>query len=93
MSDFSTLSPLSDAELDAVTGGVAVGSPSSTDFSVHVRIDQNANGGFSLAAGGDGGNARAEGLLVGGTATGGVGGNATSSTGGAGGTNGITVTV
>ena len=83
MPDFSTLSPLSDAELDAVTGGY--------DFSFHVRIDQNARGGDSLAAGGDGGNARAEGL--GGTATGGVGGTATSAAGGAGGSNSISVTV
>jgi len=80
MTDFPMISPLSDLELDAVTGG-------NYNYCVHIR--QNARGGDSTALGGNGGNANATG--VGGVATGGVGGVATAAAGGAGGTNTITV--
>ena len=73
MSDFSTLSPLSDAELDAVTGG----------YGSSISVLQNARGGDSIACAGNGGNA----TTTGGTATGGAGGVATSGIGGAGGAN------
>jgi hypothetical protein len=69
MADFPMISPLSDAELDAVAGGL--------------RIRQNARGGDSIAIGGNGGNATG-GLLatggIGGAATaaaGGLGGDNT----------------
>jgi hypothetical protein len=74
MADFPMISPLSDADLDAVAGGL--------------RIRQNARGGDSIAWGGNGGDATAAG--VGGVATGGAGGLATSAVGGVGGTNTIT---
>jgi hypothetical protein len=78
MSD-STISPLSDAELDVVAGG--------NWPRPNIYIRQNARGGDSIAQGGNGGNATASGV---GAATGGAGGVATSGVGGAGGTNTIT---
>jgi len=79
MTDFPMISPLSDLELDAVTGG------NYNTYYVHIR--QNARGGDSTAQGGSGGNATA----TTGAATGGVGGAAAAAAGGAGGTNMITV--
>ncbi len=78
MTDFPMISPLSDLELDAVTGG---------NNNYYVKIRQNARGGDSTALGGNGGNA----TTGTGAATGGAGGAATSGVGGAGGTNTITV--
>jgi len=80
MTDFPMISPLSDLELDAVTGG---------NNNYYVQIRQNARGGDSTALGGNGGNATT-GTGVG-VATGGVGGVATAAAGGAGGRNMITV--
>ena len=74
MTDFPTISPLSDSELDAVTGG--------TDSR---SLRQNARGGDSVSFGGNGGAASAGG--VGGVATGGAGGASTAAAGGIGGSN------
>jgi len=79
MTDFPMISPLSDSELDAVTGGT---------YGRRVSIYQNARGGDSLSQGGNGGNASATG--VGGVATGGAGGVSTAAAGGIGGTNRVT---
>jgi len=78
MTDFPMISPLSDLELDAVTGG---------NNNYYVQIRQNARGGDSTARGGNGGTA----TTGTGAATGGVGGAATAAAGGAGGMNTITV--
>jgi hypothetical protein len=78
MTDFPMISPLSDAELDAVAGGNL--------SSIHIR--QNARGGDSVSYGGNGGDATASG--VGGVATGGAGGVSTAGAGGIGGKNTIT---
>jgi hypothetical protein len=81
MADYPMISPLSDSELDAVTGGgPGRGGPPRSN---HGPISQSANGGNSTATGGNGG---AGGL------TGGAGGAATAVAGGAGGTNTITFT-
>jgi len=77
MTDFPMISPLSDSELDAVTGGT---------FGRLVSIRQNARGGDSVSFGGNGGNATAGT----GAATGGVGGASTAAAGGAGGSNTVT---
>jgi len=81
MTDFPMISPLSDLELDAVTGGNYY----YNNYYVHIR--QNARGGDSTALGGNGGTA----TTGTGAATGGAGGAATSGVGGAGGMNTITV--
>ena len=73
---------LREAELDEVYGGQI--SFSNATF----NIRQNARGGDSLAAGGNGGSATAGAL---GIATGGIGGAATSGDGGSGGFNSIEV--
>jgi len=91
MADFPMISPLSDAELDAVTGGTdggGDGGGGTTPSDRITRIRQNARGGDSISFGGNGGNATASG--VGGVATGGAGGVSGSAVGGAGGTNSIT---
>jgi hypothetical protein len=77
MTDFPMISPLSDTELDAVTGGTTAG--------IHIR--QNARGGDSISYGGNGGAATTTGA---GAATGGAGGASTAAIGGAGGHNTIT---
>jgi hypothetical protein len=84
MADFPMISPLSDAELDAVTGGNR--SRTSSTSSSGTSIRQNARGGDSIAVGGKGGDATTTGA---GAATGGAGGVAGSAVGGAGGTNTI----
>ncbi len=81
MNDYLMITPLSDLELDAVTGGT-YGNTYNRTF----NIRQNARGGDSVAFGGNGGNATTSGV---GAAVGGVGGVATSGVGGAGGTNTI----
>jgi hypothetical protein len=73
MAEFPMISPLSDLELDAVTGG-------------NRSIRQNARGGDSVSYGGNGGDATTTGV---GAATGGAGGASTSAAGGIGGTNTI----
>jgi hypothetical protein len=73
MADFPMISPLSDTELDAVSGG--------NPPSIHIR--QNARGGDSVSFGGNGGAATAST----GAALGGIGGASTAGAGGAGGTN------
>ena len=89
MADFPMISPLSDAELDAVTGGTGGTTDGGGTASGRItRIRQNARGGDSISFGGNGGNATASG--VGGVATGGAGGVSGSAVGGAGGTNSIT---
>jgi hypothetical protein len=82
MADFPMISPLSDLELDAVTGGTG-GNPFHPN---DTSIRQNARGGDSISVGGNGGAANAST----GAATGGVGGASTAAAGGAGGTNTIT---
>jgi len=76
MTNFPMISPLSDTELDAVTGGCLVGAY------------QNAKGHdmIVLSQGGNGGNATAGT----GAATGGAGGASTAAAGGIGGTNRVT---
>jgi hypothetical protein len=77
---YSMISPLSDAELDAVAGG---------NWSrPNIYIRQNARGGDSISSGGNGGDAMTSG--VGGVATGGAGGASTAAAGGIGGKNTIT---
>ena len=78
MTDFPTISPLSDSELDAVTGGT-----NNTGGTDSRSLRQKARGGDSVSSGGNGGNATA-GV---GAATGGVGGASTAAAGGAGGSN------
>ena len=84
MADFPMISPLSDTELDAVTGGTTDGG--GTASGRITRIRQNARGGDSISVGGNGGAANA----TTGAATGGVGGASTAAAGGIGGTNTIT---
>jgi hypothetical protein len=84
MANFPMISPLSDLELDAVTGGTG-GNPFHPN---DTSIRQNARGGDSVSYGGNGGAATASG--VGGTALGGAGGASTAAAGGIGGTNTIT---
>jgi len=89
MADFPMISPLSDAELDAVTGGTdggGDGGGGTTPSGRITRIRQNARGGDSISVGGDGGAANA----TTGAALGGIGGASTAAAGGAGGTNTIT---
>ena len=86
MADFPTISPLSDTELDAVTGGTTDGG--GTTSGRITRIRQNARGGDSISAGGNGGTASAIGAA--GVATGGAGGVSTAAVGGAGGVNTVT---
>ena len=80
MADFPTISPLSDTELDAVTGGT---------YSTSYNIRQNARGGDSVSFGGNGGTATASGVA--GAATGGAGGASVSGIGGTGGANNVTL--
>jgi hypothetical protein len=83
MTDFPMISPLSDLELDAVTGGNGGSQSGCNTCCSGTSISQEANGGNSSSTGGNGGNACASG----GAATGGVGGVSTSGAGGVGGTN------
>jgi hypothetical protein len=82
MTSSPMISPLSDLELDAVTGGSRGRGGGGFRFDVR----QNARGGDSIAIGGNGGNATATGGLVN-IAIGGFGGFAISGPGGNGGTN------
>jgi hypothetical protein len=90
MTDSPMISPLSDSELDAVTGGgrhYSRTTGGTTGGGTAGRsIIQNARGGDSISTGGAGGNASAST----GAATGGVGGASTAAAGGIGGTNTIT---
>ena len=87
MADFPMISPLSDTELNAVTGGTGGTTDGGGTASGRItRIRQNARGGDSISVGGDGGAANA----TTGAALGGIGGASTAAAGGAGGTNTIT---
>jgi hypothetical protein len=86
MADFPMISPLADAEIDAVTGGNRRSSSTSSSGSTGTSIRQNARGGDSISYGGNGGAANA----TTGAATGGAGGASTAAAGGIGGTNTIT---
>lgn len=78
MTNYPMITPLSDLELDAVTGG-------NDTYNRTFNIRQNARGGDSLSSGGNGGAANA----TTGAATGGAGGASMSAAGGLGGMNSI----